>query len=189
MENTIKLDKEFRKKLFEGFEESWKRMNAECAYELTLIGDFSSVKDEHDYLSSTINVGYSKELYKLLPKNVLTMGYSCRGCGQTMGIDPKSLCNACNENYGKDYWALEDDPDNTELKEWVEYYSKRDEKEYYIVFTTESKIDLDEMRKNFEPGEYIKDMVVNEEYNCRDFDNQDNVVAYNDMYVFQVSDN
>ena len=187
MKKTTTLNKDFRNKLFEGFEESWKRMNTECIYELTLIGDFSSIEDDYNYFSSTINIEYSKELYNLLPKNILTMGYLCTGCGQTMGINPKSLCHACSDNYGNDYWILDKNPNNEEAKGWVEYYSKRDQKEDYIVFSTESKIDLDEMRKNFKPGKYIKKIIVNKESNCGDLDNQDNVIAYNDMDIFQVS--
>lgn len=172
-----------KEELFKGFDEAWKRMSEENIYSIMLFGNFKKV----DFCE--FNEKFQKELFKILPKDVLTMGYICSGCGTWLSsTTPTSLCTNCNSNYGHDLNVLEENPDDLDVESWVKYYSDRYQKLLRLVFTTESPLDLEAIKTSFEPnkrGRYIKDISIFKGTNGCELEGQCNVAKYKNMYILQ----
>ena len=165
-----------KKELFKNVEE--REINEELMYEIILEGDFSEVENR-------FNPEFEMELFKLLPKDIVTMGYRCRGCGTWLSSSPTSLCTMCLDNYGHDERELEKNPEDYDAEGWIEYYSSKHEKELFLAFTTENPIDLKSIKGNFKSGKYIKDICIykadvdDDNWQCQCY-----AVIYNDsMYV------
>lgn len=173
MENIEKIKEE----LFKDFKPNYEINEDTPIYIAKLCGDFK------DVVNRDINIDFQKELYKILPKDVITLGYMCRGCGTWMDTTPSSLCHMCDENYGHDLKAFEEDNEDEEAKEWVEYYSSRHGKELFILFRTKSEADLESIRNNFTPLKYTKNIQIQRDYGEFETDGQAYVIPYKDMYL------
>ena len=176
MENIEQI----KERLFKDFESNHKIDKDAPIYIMKLYGNFKDVVNTKEF-----NVEFQKELYRILPKNVLTLGYICRGCGTWMGAYPESLCTMCYENYGNDLYAFEEDNEDETAKEWVEYYSSRDGKELFILFRTKSEIDLDLIRNSFKPLKYTNKMQIQRDYGDFETEGQAYVIPYKDMYLVE----
>lgn len=147
-------------------------------YEIILKGDFSKVE-------GCFNPEFEIELFKILPKDIVTMGYRCRGCGTWLSPTPTTLCTMCLENYGKDEKDLENDPKDYSASGWIEYYSSKYKKELFIAFTTENTVDLESIKNDFKPGKYINDISVyhadadDDNIQCQRY----TVIYNNSMYI------
>lgn len=177
MKNFNYDDSKFLEELFDGYEAE---INEECLYEIRLHGNFRNVD------GCSFNVDFQKELFNVLPKNIVTMGYRCRGCGTWLSNGPKSICNMCDENFGHDLASLDNDPNDKDAQEWVEYYSSRYNKELFLAFTTDSPVNLENIKDKFMSGKYI-----NELYIWKATPDDDNIQCqspariYDDMYMIK----
>ncbi len=150
------------KDLFNGMDDVEERINQNSLYDMELEGNFSKLND------SKINEDFAIELFNILPKNILTMGYKCTTC-ETWICDIKSLCNTCMHNFLENE-VLED------------YHSKIVNHKLLLSFSTEDSIDLENIKLNFLEGEYIKSISINKvDIDDDTFACQHNVIIYNDI--------
>lgn len=168
-----------KNELFKDFKHVLERVNTEFMYEIKLIGEFSKINN-----SST---DFQKELFKLLPKDILTIGYKCSVCDYGTD-DLKSICNTCLDNYKNDEECLKAEPNNIHLQRWVKYYEEINNKQLLLSFTTKSAIDFELIKSELQN----EDFIFIEEASIRqvtpglgDVECQCNAIIYDDMYILE----
>lgn len=131
---------------------------------------------------------FNKELFKILPKDVLRMSYVCSCCKNWMGSQIDSLCDLCIENYEDDLRLIEEGFATSENAEMAEYYKEKMDKDLTLHIKTKSAIDTQNLLDKFESGKYIKSISyisqLEKEHIHPSTLEEDEVKISNDTYVF-----
>lgn len=103
---------------------------------------------------------FNKELFKILPKDVLRMSYVCSCCKNWMGSQIDSLCDLCIENYEDDLRLIEEGFATSTNIIMAESYKEKDNKVVTIWIETKSIVDTKDMLDRFKSGKYIKSISI-----------------------------
>lgn len=131
-----------------------KAFNKENVYKIELEGHFKKL-----YSDLNSNDKFEKELFKVLPKDIIAMTYTCTCCGRWVGSQPYAICDMCAEHYENDLESLEDES-TVETIQMIDYYENMINEKLNLNFITKTPVDIEQILKEFEAGEYIKNISI-----------------------------
>lgn len=164
-----------KKDLFKDFKEVDKRVNLNNIYIASLEGDFKDID------SLKFNTEFQHELFKVLSKDVLTLGYLCNCCNVYMSGYPNSLCTSCNEYYLEQMETKK--AKGLCSKGLNKYYLFQMEGRLTIAFTTQSELDIEYITNTFKPMKYIKNICITKSDDESVLEGNENVAIYNEMVI------
>lgn len=164
-----------KKDLFKDFKEVDERVNINNIYIASLEGDFKDIN------ALKFNPEFQNELFKVLSKDVLTLGYLCNCCNAYMSGYPNSLCTLCDEYYLEQMGIKK--AKGLCNKGLNKYYLFQMEHKLTIAFTTQSELDIECIINTFKPMKYIKNICITKTDDESVLEGNENVAIYNEMVI------